>query len=199
MTDRSGDAVADVDGPGGIDVSVAVRQRSRDEAWTLATTVPCLVAGIVLLDFDPAGWSWTVWACVAALAFLGIAAVRALLFSAPGRRRQEERYVAEYAVLHHRDPEPGRHGEADRRARAMTAQSVIGLVVSFFALMQVWRAYLSEPAELGRLAAGAGGSGSPGPGRGTAGARRAPVVGRPAGPAPRLTRDAAMWENAHVR
>ncbi len=145
MTDRSGDAIADVDGPGGIDVSVAVRQRSRDEAWTLATTVPCLVAGIVLLDFDPAGWSWTVWAGVAALAVLVAAAVRALLFSAPGRRRQEERYVAEYAVLHHRDPGPGRRGEADRRARAMIAQSVIGLVVSFFALMQVWRAYPSEP------------------------------------------------------
>ena len=56
--------MADVDGPGGIDVSVAVQQRSRDEAWTLATTVPCLIAGIVLLDFDPAGWSWTVWAGV---------------------------------------------------------------------------------------------------------------------------------------
>jgi hypothetical protein len=143
-TDRSGNAGADLEQPTGIDVAAAVRERSRHEVLVLATVLPCLVAGIVLLDYDPAGWSWTVWAGCAAVAVVAAVLVWALLVSAPGRRRQETRYLAEYAVLHHRDPGLGRYGEADLRARAMTAQRTIGLVVSFFALMQAVRADFSD-------------------------------------------------------
>jgi hypothetical protein len=146
-TDRSGNAGAELEQPTGVDVAVAVRERSRHEALLLATALPCFVAGIVLLDHDPGGWSRTVWAGSAAAAVVAAVLVWALLVSAPGRRRQEKRYLAEYAVLHHCDPGLGRYGEADLRARAMTAQQTFGLVVSFFALVQAARADSGEPVQ----------------------------------------------------
>jgi hypothetical protein len=120
--------VSDTTGPAAAtlpdDATAEAASQARHQLLVSALGLPPLVVGTALLWLEPTGWSAEVWATVALLA-LTLGAISWTAFG-KGGRRQSERLLSEYAVLHHVDPGPGRREAADDEARRMAWGRVWG-------------------------------------------------------------------------
>ena len=106
----------------GDDASAEVAERARHQLRVAALGLPPVLVGAVLLRFDPADWSMAAWTTAVGVGLsLGLFS---WLFSSSAtiRRRRAPRLLAEYAVVHHVDPGPGRRGPADVQAREMARE-----------------------------------------------------------------------------
>ncbi|MDT0278412.1 hypothetical protein [Blastococcus goldschmidtiae] len=103
----------------GDDATAEVAERAREELRVTALALPPLLGGVVLLGFDPAGWSAGAWVTAAGVGLCVGLLCWLLSRSAAVRRRRAARLLSEYAVVHHVDPGQGRRVPADRQAREM--------------------------------------------------------------------------------
>ncbi|SDF82475.1 hypothetical protein SAMN05660662_3517 [Blastococcus aurantiacus] len=121
----------------GDDATAKVAERARHNLRVVALGLSSLSVGFVLLRFDPARWSAEGWTTAAAFAALLGAIVWLAFGTAAGRRRERSRLIAEYAVVHHVDPGPGRRAPADRQAQQMAREWTWLLLLPLFLAPQL--------------------------------------------------------------
>ncbi|RBY93428.1 hypothetical protein DQ237_18475 [Blastococcus sp. TF02-8] len=108
------------------DASAAAAARGRELlGWSTATLL-AYAAGAALLVLEPRSWSAAMWTGAVAFLLLVLTAAWWQLASRRGVQAQAQRLIAEYAVLQHVDPGPGRREPADRTARNFVRGRLLG-------------------------------------------------------------------------
>jgi hypothetical protein len=126
VSDTAGSHVATLPDDATAEAASQARHQLRVGALTLAP----FVVGVALLWLEPEGWLAEAWTSVAMVA---LGAIGWIAFGR-GARQQSLRLLAEYAVMHHVDPGPGRREAADDEARRMVWGRIWGplLVLVFY-------------------------------------------------------------------